>query len=387
MKLSQLADFNVRNLTKKDVFETINYLDTSNITEGTIDTVVEYNLKEAPSRAKRKIKHNDIIYSTVRPKLKHYGIMKNCQENDIVSTGFTVISCHKDVNPDYIYTYLTLPFITDKLASIAEGAVSTYPSIRPKDLENIEIKRLNIEAENKIAKLFTMYNELIQNKKNQINLLEKSVEKIYEEWFIKYRLPECKNIELIELNPKEWIYGIENKMYIPKNWNYVPLSTIAKFVRGKNLTSENMIDGEIPVISAGLQPSGFHNKANVKGKSLTISASGANAGFLKYNLKDIWASDCSYYKNDNNIWFVYSTLNFLRKVLTNLQIGSAQPHVYPKNINNLKIIVPEEKYILLFEKTVNAFFENISILEDEIEIINKQKNLLLPRLMSGSIEI
>ena len=182
-------------------------------------------------------------------------------------------------------------------------------------------------------------------------------------------------------------YGIENKMYIPKNLNYVPLSTIAKFVRGKNLTSENMIDGEIPVISAGLQPSGFHNKANVKGKSLTISASGANAGFLKYNLKDIWASDCSYYKNDNNIWFVYSTLNFLRKVLTNLQIGSAQPHVYPKNINNLKIIVPEEKYILLFEKTVNAFFENISILEDEIEIINKQKNLLLPRLMSGSIEI
>lgn len=387
MKLSQLADLNIGNLSKKDNFETINYLDTANITEGIIDIIVEYELKDAPSRAKRKIKYNDIIYSTVRPNLKHYGIIKKCKENDIVSTGFTVITCHNDVNPDYVYTYLTLPFITDKLASIAEGSVSTYPSIRPKDLGNIEIKRLGDKAENKIASLFTMYNDLIQNKKQEISILEKSIEEIYKEWFIKYRLPSDDNINLVEFSPKGWIYGDDNKMFIPDTWKYDSLSCLGEFVRGKNITSEKMIEGDIPVISAGINPSGYHNESNVKGKSLTISASGANAGFLKYNLNDIWAADCSYYKNDDNIWFIYSSLNFLKKALNNLQVGSAQPHVYPKNINKLKIIIPEKKYIYMYQKKVDPLFLKINILEKEIKKIIEQKNLLLPRLMSGSLEV
>ena len=77
MKLIEIADFNPENITVRDEIKTINYLDTANITEGIINEIVQYDIKEAPSRAKRKVKKGDIIYSTVRPNLKHYGIIKD----------------------------------------------------------------------------------------------------------------------------------------------------------------------------------------------------------------------------------------------------------------------------------------------------------------------
>lgn len=387
MRLKDIAKINPSNITKKYKYGEIEYLDTANITEGIVDKLIHYEISDAPSRAKRIVENNDIIYSTVRPNLKHYGIIKNPYNNLIVSTAFSVIRCHKGVNPDYVYAYLTLPFITSKLASIAEGSVSTYPSIRPKDLENIEVKLYSKEIQNKIANIYFYYNSLIENNNKKIKMLEQMVEKVYKEWFVKFRFPEYEKYEFVECKPLGWIYGNDNQSKIPKKWHYGSLSEIGQFVRGKNITSEKMVEGNIPVISAGLHPSGYHNEANVLGKSLTMSASGANAGYLRYNLEDIWAADCSYYQNDSNIWFVYSSLKFINLAIKNLQVGAAQPHVYPKNINKLNIIIPEEKYIKMYQDKVSAIFEKIKILNDENTNLTQQKDLLLPRLMSGKLEI
>ena len=173
----------------------------------------------------------------------------------------------------------------------------------------------------------------------------------------------------------------------PKKWHYGPVAELGVFVRGKNITSDGMIDGFIPVISAGLEPSGYHNANNVKGKSITISASGANAGFMKYNLEDIWAADCSYMTDNNAFWFVYHSLRFIQPVISNLQCGAAQPHVYPKHINKLCIIIPEKKYILVFCKIVSPYYDEIGKLVKQNENLKKQRDLLLPRLMSGKLEV
>ena len=108
VKLKEIADFNKESIGKNSNYDFINYLDTANITNGVIDTIVKMNISEAPSRAKRIVKKDDIIYSTVRPNLCHYGIIDSPVENMIVSTGFTVISCKEAVNPYYIYNYLTI---------------------------------------------------------------------------------------------------------------------------------------------------------------------------------------------------------------------------------------------------------------------------------------
>ena len=203
---------------------------------------------------------------------------------------------------------------------------------------------------------------------------------------MRFRFPGYENYNFYNSVPSGWICGDKvNKT--PQGWHYGALEEIAQFSRGKNITSDNMVEGEVPVISAGIQPSGYHNQANVIGKSLTMSASGANAGYLQYNLEDIWAADCSYYQNDDNIWFVYSSLKFIEKAIKNLQVGAAQPHVYPKNINKLNIIIPDEKHIRLYQSTVDNMFNEIKILKRKNQNLIKQRDLLLPRLMSGKLEI
>ena len=212
-------------------------------------------------------------------------------------------------------------------------------------------------------------------------------ENLYKEWFVRFRFPEYEKAEFENGIPRGWIIGEEANMKRPKQWRYGEFSEIGLFKRGKNITAAEMVEGEIPVISAGINPSGYHNESNVSGKSLTISSSGANAGYLKYNLSDIWAADCSYYNDSKNIWFAYCSLKFLQPVISNLQCGAAQPHVYPKHINRLSMIIPDKDTIEKFCKTVNPFFEEIDKLLKCNEKLINQRDLLLPRLMSGKLEV
>ena len=160
--IKEIAKINPENITKSYNKDYIMYLDTSNITNGTINEIVKINIKDIPSRAKRIVRENDIIYSTVRPNLCHYGILRNTIDYLIVSTGFAVIRCDETkVLPEYLYAYLTLPNITGKLHAIAETSTSAYPSIRPSDLENMTIPVPDIDVQKRISKMLSFLDKLI----------------------------------------------------------------------------------------------------------------------------------------------------------------------------------------------------------------------------------
>ncbi|MFS4418129.1 restriction endonuclease subunit S [Maribacter sp. 2307ULW6-5] len=130
--------FTNKNSVRKDYPNLeIEYLDTGSLTTGRWGNFQPFLLSEAPSRAKRLVKHNDILYSTVRPNQLHYGIVRNPIENLVVSTGFCVITCHS-LSPYFVYYYLTDKGMTEYLHSIAEGSTSAYPSLKPSDIEALE---------------------------------------------------------------------------------------------------------------------------------------------------------------------------------------------------------------------------------------------------------
>ena len=139
---ARVGDFvrtNVASINKGNAIKTIRYLDTGSLTEGKINGYQTFDIADAPSRARRIVKHNDVLISTVRPNQKHYGILKNPAEDVIVSTGFCVITCDK-INPHFIYILLTTDEMTEYLHSIAEGSTSTYPSLKPSDIEGLEFQ-------------------------------------------------------------------------------------------------------------------------------------------------------------------------------------------------------------------------------------------------------
>ncbi|KAF5424962.1 MAG: type I restriction enzyme, S subunit [Candidatus Methanocomedens sp.] len=139
---ARVGDFvhtNVASINKDNALKKIRYLDTASLTEGKIDGYQTLDIADAPSRARRIVKHNDVLISTVRPNQKHYGILKNPAEDVIVSTGFCVITCDK-IDPHFIYILLTTDEMTEYLHSIAEGSTSTYPSLKPSDIEGLEFQ-------------------------------------------------------------------------------------------------------------------------------------------------------------------------------------------------------------------------------------------------------
>lgn len=143
-RYSIISDFckdNIKSLSSSDEIKEILYLDTSSITNNKIDELQTIADTEGfPSRAKRIVYDNDIVFSTVRPNLRHFGIIRNPAKNMIVSTGFSVL--HNDsekVSNEFLYMWITNDATLSFLQSIAENSVSTYPSINSDDLMNIKI--------------------------------------------------------------------------------------------------------------------------------------------------------------------------------------------------------------------------------------------------------
>ena len=276
-----------------------------------------------------------------------------------------------EVVPEYAGFYFRSPIFRAAVTSMS--SIITRASLNEKMLDKLPICYPSKPTQQKIASILSAYDNLIQNYKKQIEALQTAASELYKEWFVRFRFPGWQNAKF------------ENG--IPEGWKVVLASELGEFVRGKNITAEEMQEGMIPVISAGVDPSGFHNQSNVKGVSLTISNSGANAGYLQINYSNIWAADCSYCNSAKHIYFYYELLNNMRVVLFNLQKGAAQPHVYAKDINKMKILLPSTELIGTANKKIKLMHEKIYSLQQQITNLTQQRDLLLPRLMSSKLEV
>lgn len=158
VRLGDICSFNSKSYTPKMNWDFVNYLDTGNITNGEIQAIQQIDLRteKLPSRAKRCVKYNSIVYSTVRPNQRHFGIMKNIPDNFLVSTGFAVLDIdEKQADADFIYYYLMQEDIINGLEALAEQNTSTYPSIKPSDIADVVIHLPNLSVQHQIAAILT----------------------------------------------------------------------------------------------------------------------------------------------------------------------------------------------------------------------------------------
>jgi len=166
------------------------------------------------------------------------------------------------------------------------------------------------------------------------------------------------------------------------------LGDVCDLSKGKTITRATANEGEIPVIGGGLGPTYFNDVANRKPPVITVSASGANAGFVNYWNIPIWASDCTTIVEKPNspasIDYIYKYLQSRQEYInTELRRGSAQPHVYPSDIAELKIPVPsleiQREIVLKLDKAfaeidllqVNLFDREFAIAEITAEKLDQ----------------
>jgi restriction endonuclease S subunit len=167
------------------------------------------------------------------------------------------------------------------------------------------------------------------------------------------------------------------------------LSDVCNLSKGKTITRATASEGKIPVIGGGLGPSYSHNKANRTAPVITISASGANAGFVNFWEEPIWASDCSTVSEIPNspalLKYVYFFLQSKQDfIYTNFRRGSAQPHVYTSDISELEIPLPTLEKQTEIIKKLEAAFGEISSLRENLQKRRMQVDLLLRGALSIS---
>ena len=159
--------------------------------------------------------------------------------------------------------------------------------------------------------------------------------------------------------------------------------------RGKSLLSKNAVLGKVPVIAGGLKPATYHNVANTVAPVLTISASGANAGYVSLWNTPIWASDSSFIDASmtKNVYFWYMLLKKRQEEIYNMQTGTGQPHIYPQHIAAMTIPQLDIDRINYFTTLVSPIFENIGIRKKENVELSSLRDWLLPMLINGQAAI
>lgn len=329
---------------------------------------------------KYHIKNGDVLISLTGSHINQPNSMvgRVCRNYDkqtyLLNQRAGKIIAKENASTDYMFYALLTKAMKESIVSRAYGAANQV-NVSPSAIMGIKWNFPTLPTQQKIASILTSYDRLIENNTRRIRLLEQMAENFYKEWFVRFRFPEHEKAEMVN--------------GLPKGWKINSLKEICEFKRGRNITSAEMCDGIIQVISAGVAPSGYHNKANVHGVSVTMSSSGANAGYISIHYDDIWAADCSYIseKETEDIYYVYELLNNIRQVINNFQIGAAQPHVYPKDINRIKTCVPPKELRIKANTNLSKIHKEIHKLYKQNQLLTHQRDLLLPRLMSGKLEV
>ena len=187
--LGDCAVINDATYSPKEAWPFIHYLDTGNVTDNRVGTIRRLvpGTDTIPSRARRKVQPGDIVYSTVRPDQRHFGLLKDPPDNLLVSTAFAVIRGKAGVaHTDFLYWFLAQRHVVERLHTIAEHSVSAYPSIRPDDIARLELRLPPLPEQRRIAHVLGTLDDKIALNRRLNATLEDMARALFKSWFVDF---------------------------------------------------------------------------------------------------------------------------------------------------------------------------------------------------------
>lgn len=386
VRLGTIVLTNQDTYSSKENWQFVNYLDTGNITMNRISEIqyINTSMDKLPSRARRKVKSNSIIYSTVRPNQLHYGIIKEQPKNFLVSTGFAVIDVNTEkALPDYIYYVLTQKEITEYLQAIAEQSVSAYPSLKPSDIENLEVLLPDIDTQKNIVAILSVIDEKIRLNTEINNNLERQAQAYFDKLFV------------VNANP---------------NWPECTLSDIGTVVAGGTpsktkpeyyvdqgiawITPKDLSVDKSKFISHGendISELGFFKSSATKMPAGTILfSSRAPIGYIAIAQNEITTNQGfkSVIPNKNiGTAYVYFLLKNLLPTIECMASGSTFKEISGAGMKSVPTIMPDVDTIQLFSSFCKSVFKEQEVLEAENKHLSALRDSLLPKLMSGELDV
>lgn len=289
-----------------------------------------------------------------------------------------------DYSIDYLYYLMKSLNLNDRQVG------SSQPLLTQGVLNNISVKIYeSSQTQQSIAAVLSALDKKITLNK-QINArLEEMAKTLYDYWFVQFDFPDA-NGKPYKSSGGEMVFDETLKREIPKGWEVKNLGDWAEIRKGTLITEKTAnTNGDIKVISAGVDFSYYHDVANRPKNTITISASGANAGFVNFWREPIFACDCTTITNRviGSTLYILNFLKIVQDFIYQQARGSAQPHVYPKDIEGLKIIVPPDLLLKRFSEFVENWNLKIANNEKQNHQLTQLRDFLLPMLMNGQVSV
>ena len=411
IRLGDVCSMNTDSYSSRESWNFVNYLDTGNITDNIIDSIqyIDIGKDKLPSRAKRKVKENSVIVSTVRPNQRHFGIIKNQPENFLVSTGFVVIDVNdKFLDADFLYYSLSQKTIIDSLQTIAEQSTTSYPSISASDIENLEIEVPDILEQKRIAYTLRCLDLKIKQNNKVNDNLEKHLRLLYDYWFTQFDFPD-ENDKPYRSSGGKMVWNEQLKRKIPYNWDVTPLGEVCSFRNGinydkntvgdttyrivnvRNISSSSIILDEKELDNICL-PRKQAKKYLISSNNILIARSGIPGApriLYKPNGNIIFCGFiiCASPLDSVLQHYLLLFLKLLEGSCATQTGGSILKNVSQDTLSELLVPLPPHDILTRFNQYVSPVYDLIHANLAETFNLQKLRDWLLPMLMNGQATI
>jgi len=337
---------------------------------------------------KGRILKGDIVMTTRGNGVGQVAYISKNIEGLINAQMLIIRSGRNQLNSSFLYYYLSSDAVQQLIRNFASG--SAQPQIPIRDLKSLPLsipEDQNIQA--KIASVLSAYDELIENNKRRIKLLEEMAEEIYKEWFVRFRFPGYEATRFLTEPGKEVPHGTVGAL--PVGWEKRKLVDLYYINYGKNLSQTEILEnGSYPVYGAsGVM--GFYGDFNIDQKVVLITSRGNGSGEIHRTHEIAFVTNNSFvvvakekYKF-LEIGFNFQFFNHLN--LKSYCTGSAQPQLTNNSMLNIEVYLPDEYIIKKFCAISNSLIELIDNLRTKCQLLQQTRDLLLPRLISGKLSV
>lgn len=247
---------------------------------------------------------------------------------------------------------------------------SSQKALTIASLKGLEIPCPPAPVQKRIVEFLAGYDDLIENNQKQIKLLEEAAQRLYKEWFVDLRFPGHENVKIVD--------------GVPEGWENASVTDLLEIRYGKD--HKGLADGCIPVYGSG----GIMRKVDkilYSGESVLIPRKGSLNNILLVS-GDFWTIDTMFYsvpKRPNVAKYVYLYLTGIDMYAMN--IGAAVPSMSVKILDGMRLLCPSDSILELFETTAKPYYEMIELLKKKQSMLGETRDRLLPKLMSGEIEV
>lgn len=350
------------------------YVDVSGVSNQSFRITEASSLKgkDAPSRARKEILSDDVLFATVRPTLKRVALVPKELHGQIASTGYTVLRSDKTkVEPHYLYAHLLTDGFIARMGSLERGA--GYPAVRETDVLGAPLPLPPLPEQKRIAQVLSTVQQAIEQQERLIRTTTELKQALMQKLFTEGLRGEAQ---------KETEIGL-----VPESWEVVPFHEFVTLQRGQDLRKEDFRQGAVPVIGA-TQVIGYHDEHNVKGPGVVVVRSGSSAGLPQFVEGDFWAHNVLLYVKDfhgNMPKFTYYKI--LEVDLTRFRQGVAVPTLNRNTFSSELIALPPLTEQKLIASTLDSVESKTQIARRKSAILQDLFRTLLHELMTGKVRV